>query len=97
MAIESDADRLAMMSPDDFGVAATWGAVTVYGIFDDTFALVNEATGEVATSGPQFVCRTSDVSSAVQGNTITINTVTWKIIGVQADGTGITVLLLSRD
>ena len=97
MAVESDADRLTFLSADDFGVAATIGAATVYGIFDDEYTGVNAATGEVATSDPRFLCRASDVTSVAQGTTVTINSVAYKVTNIEPDGTGFTSLVLSRD
>lgn len=97
MGVESDADRLTYLSTDDFGNTATIGTATVYGIFDDAYQTVIEATGEVATTAPQFTCRTMDVTAVVQGTTITINSVAYKCINIEPDGTGMTVLQLSRD
>ncbi len=97
MGVESAADRLSMLSTDDFGTAATIGGSTVYGIFDDAYTGVNQATGEVATSAPQFLCRTADVASVVQGTTITINSIVYKCVNIEPDGTGMTMIQLSRD
>jgi len=97
MGAESAADRLAMLGTDDFGTAATISSSTVYGIFDDAYQTVIEATGEVATTAPQFLCRTADVSSVAQGNTITINSIAYKAISIESDGTGMTTIQLSRD
>ena len=97
MGVESDADRLALLSADDFGLAATIGSATVYGVFDDAYTGISEATGEVATTAPQFTCRTIDVTSVVQGTTVTINSIAYKAINIEPDGTGISVIQLSRD
>ena len=97
MAVESDADRLIFLSSDDFGVAATIGSATVYGIFDDAYESVNIATGEITTTAPRFLCRTSDVTSVAQSTTVTIGGVSYKVINIEPDGTGMTALALSRD
>lgn len=97
MGVESDADRLGMLGVEEFGVAATIGSATVYGIFDDAYTGISEVTGEVATTAPQFTCRTIDVTSVVQGTTITINAIAYKAINIEPDGTGISVIQLSKD
>lgn len=97
MGVESDADRLMFLQTEDFGMTGTIGTATIYGIFDDSYHAVNEVTGEVATTAPQFTCRTSDVTSVIQGTVITINSIAYKVINIQPDGTGLTVLILSRD
>uniref|UniRef100_A0A6H1ZNH4 Putative head-tail attachment protein n=1 Tax=viral metagenome TaxID=1070528 RepID=A0A6H1ZNH4_9ZZZZ len=49
------------------------------------------------SSVPLAYVKTSDVSSAVHGSTIVISGTTYYIKELQADGTGITVLTLSKD
>lgn len=97
MAIESAADRLSMLSTDDFGSAATIGTATVYGIFDDAASAINIQTGEVMQTKPQFTCRESDVTSLAIRGTVIINSVTYYVLEKQPDGTGMTILILSRD
>ena len=102
MAVETATERAIFFDADDFGVAASYTrqgqpAVTINGIFDNEFFEV-EAGGEVAVAmeQPRFACRTSDVSSATEGDTININSVNYTIRVVQSDGTGVTVLVLEE-
>jgi len=97
MAVETDADRLALLSTDDFGTDATIGSATVKGIFDNNYEAINIATGEITTTGPRFLCRTSDVTSVVQGTIVTINSIDYKAINIEPDGTGMTTIQLSKD
>jgi len=99
MAIESAADRLAFLDVDEFGTTATVGAFSVIGIFDDAYQAINQATGEVTTTAPQFLCRSADVTTAsIASNTsLVIGGVTYKAIDLQPDGTGMTTILLSKD
>lgn len=92
MAIESEADRLAFFDVADDGVAASINAATIYGIFDDDHIEI----GDISTTGPQFLCRTSDATAAsvARGNTITINSVSRTVRDIQPDGTGLTLLIL---
>jgi len=102
MAVETATELAIFFDADDFGVAASYtpqggAAVTINGIFDNEFFEV-AAGGEVAVAmeQPRFACRTSDVSSAAEGDSITINTINYTIRVVQSDGTGVTVLVLEE-
>ena len=96
MAIESAGDRLAFLDADEFGIAATYnGSATVYGIFEnDYFDGMTEGGVSVEASQPRFSCRTADVSSAAHGDTLLLGGTTYNVVGVQPDGTGMTMLLL---
>ena len=97
MAVESADDRAIFVGTDDFGVAATFGAATVNGIFDNEFVEVDAGGGVgFALQQPRFVCRTADVSTAAEGDTITINATDYTIRIVQDDGTGMTTLVLEK-
>ena len=98
MAVESAADRAALLDVDEFGSAATYnGSTTVNGIFENEYfeAL---ADGEVAVEGtqPRFTCRTADVPSAAHGDTLLISGTTYNVVGVQPDGTGMSTLALEE-
>jgi hypothetical protein len=45
---------------------------------------------------PVFVCNEADVSSIAHGDALTIKTVSYKVAGVQPDGTGLTSLILEK-
>jgi len=51
----------------------------------------------VTSSDPQFVCRTSDVSSAAEGDALVTGSVDYTIRDVIDDGTGMTTLMLESD
>ncbi len=100
MAVESAADRLAMLA--DFGQSITYtvqggSAVTITGIFDNDYAEV-DAGGMVgfAMQQPRIVVRTSDVASATEGDTFVISGVTYLSRVVQDDGTGMTFIVLEK-
>ena len=102
MAVESADDRAIFFGVDDFGVAATYnlqggGSSTVNGIFDNDFIEVDAGGGiGVAMQQPRFQCRTADISTAAEGDTIVISAVTYTVRIVQDDGTGMTVLVLEK-
>lgn len=84
------ADISAMVA--DFGVAATVGGASVRGIFDDAYLDPLGMSG----SQPSLLCASADVSAAAQGTAVVVNTVSYTVGSIQADGTGMTRLLLQE-
>lgn len=85
----------------DFAESASYtpaggSASTIYVIFDNEFALSTVGVG-YENLAPQVLAKTSDVSGATNGATIVINSVTYYVIGVEPDGTGISRLILSKN
>ncbi|MBK7592226.1 MAG: hypothetical protein IPI27_13395 [Betaproteobacteria bacterium] len=77
---------------DDFAVTATLAGVSVTGIFDAQYyePLGNDVQG----SQPMFMLPTASAPSAAHGQTLVIGASTYKVRGVEPDGTGVTVLRL---
>lgn len=95
MAVETAADRALMLA--DFGVTVTYGASSSFtGIFDAGYELVSLGEVGVTSNQPRLTARTSDVSAIAIGTTLTVDGVTYTLQEQQPDGTGITVLLLSK-
>ena len=102
MAVESADDLAVFFDVDDFGEAATYTPLagspsTVNGIFDNPQAsrTVTDMM-DVTIPAPQFHCRTADVSSAVEGDSLTIRSTSYTVRAVMTDGTGTTTLMLER-
>jgi len=97
MAVETDIERAIFVEIDDFAVAATYNGSTVNGIFDKEY-LELDSGGSVAfaINQPRFVCRTSDIAGAADGDAITISGTSYVIRVVQDDGTGMTTLVLEE-
>lgn len=102
MAIETADDLAAFFGIDDFGDAATYtplagAAVTVNGIFDAPQAsrTITDMM-DITAPQPQFVCRTSDMPNAAEGDTLAVRSVTYTVRAVMTDGTGVTTLMLER-
>ena len=100
MAVESAADRLAMLT--DFGQTVTYtvqggSAATITAIFDNQFVEV-DAGGSVgvAYQQPRLMCRTSDVVNATEGDTFVVSGTTYLSRIVQDDGTGMTMIVLEK-
>ena len=100
MAVESADDRAIFFATDDFRSAATYtpsggSASTVNGIFDrEYFAADAGGTVDLAIEQPRFVCRSADVSAAAEGDALLVNSTNYLIKVVEADGTGVTTLVL---
>ena len=99
---ESATDLSDFFDTDVFAVAASYtvtggSAATVNGVFDEGFVAVDVGGQvQVANVQPQLQCATSDVSAADKGDAITVNSVSYTVAEVQADGTGVTTLILER-
>lgn len=92
MAAESAAERLEMLTTDDFGVVvkvSTWLGV---GIFDDRYAAPYDAGG----TSPMLLMRTADVSDASisNGTTVTVDGTDYTARVLRQDGTGMTRIQL---
>ncbi len=86
-------DLSVFLQTQDFATAATYqGSATVNGIFDNQYFEGMNFQG----SAPVFMCRTADVASAAHGQTLAVGADTYKIVGVEPDGTGITLMRLEK-
>lgn len=99
MAFTEDID--AFFDTDDFATAATYtpdggSPSTVKGIFDDEY--FDEVGGSVGIEGsqPRFMCKLEDVSDVSQGDALSVNGISYQIVNVQKDGTGVVILVLEE-
>jgi hypothetical protein len=80
---------------DDFAETATLAnGSKVFGIFDAAYQ--QQLNGMLSSSSPQFQSITTSLMTAVEGTAITIAGITYTIVEVQPDGTGLTTLILRR-
>src|SRR3954451_17574712 len=111
MTVESSADRLAFLSPPDFGDAATYtttggaAAPGIAGILNrphmETSVSVSPFDVTTSDARPTFICRSADLPLAAKGgeevgDTLTIGADTYHVLDLQPDGTGFTVVELGR-
>ena len=98
MALETAQDLENFFDTETHGSTAT---VTINGtgssinviINKEYFAIAGESV-DVDGTQPVVTCRSSDVTGIDTADTITIDSVTYNIVNIQPDGTGITVLIL---
>lgn len=86
---------------DDFAVSATYtpqggSASTITGIFDNEYQMIDAGSVGVSGATPVFECATASVSSAAPGDSLVIAAVTYLIVEVMPDGTGVTALVLEK-
>ena len=89
------AEDLAPFFDADTGFAQACvfsNGVTANCIFDNGYAEALQGAGTT----PTLTAATSTVSTVVRGNTVTINSVSYAVANVEADGTGVTTLVLER-
>ncbi len=81
----------------EFAIDILYNAATIQGIFDNEFFEVVEGSIGVETTIPRVLVKSSDVVGAAHDETMTINSIDYNIVGVQPDGTGLTLIILSVD
>ena len=83
-------DLSVFIDTDDFASAASINGLTVNGIFGNEFIQVDF----VESKKPVFECAAADVVGIAHGDTVTISSDTYKVRGIQPDGTGMVKLIL---
>lgn len=103
MGVESNDDLSIFFELDDFGTEAVYTQtnkrpIKVSGIFDNPHASITATDMmDVTMPKPSFVCRTVDIPTAAEGDTIKINNVTYTVRVVATDGLGVTTLVMERN
>lgn len=95
MAIDLASDLTEMLSSDDFGTAATYNAATVYGIFTEEYLEQDVGTAGISSTEPVFYAHTSALSGLSDGDTITISSTDYTVAHFEADGEGLTRVVLN--
>ena len=74
-------------------------AKSIQVIFDNEYqaAQFRQADAEIESSGPRATCRESDVAGVAHGDTLQIRGTTFSVVEVHPDGTGLVILILSKD
>jgi hypothetical protein len=84
-------DLSVFFDTSEFAVDATVAGVAVKGIFDHQYVEEFDITGEA----PTLLCQTSQLPSGLsQGDTVSIGSTQYQVVGIQPDGTGLTLLVL---
>ncbi len=85
------------MNTDDFAEGFTFSrtALSVASIFDNEFTVIVD---DVESSAPAITVNDSDITGIIHGDTFTrdSDSTVYNVIGIQPDGTGVTVVILSQ-
>jgi hypothetical protein len=68
-------------------------------IFDNEYlaSQYREVDAGIESSGPKATCLEADVAGVAHGDTLVLRGITWHVLEVRPDGTGLLTLILSRD
>lgn len=103
MTVETDTELISMLLDfgDDiiFSPGSTYpsrndNTATIKGIFDNEYFEIAGQDNPARSSQPTLVCKSSDVNSAERNSMVERGIDVYKVVGVEPDGTGITLLLL---
>lgn len=100
MTFAAAAARMDAMAVTAFGVeaartpAAGGAASTLRGIFDAPWQAPQFGALRTGVQEPRFTVRTDDAQGAAAGDTLVIGAVSYAVVSVEPDSTGITVLVL---
>ncbi|MDP2689975.1 MAG: head-tail joining protein [Deltaproteobacteria bacterium] len=75
---------------------STYGPLTVKGIFDERVPVVNDYTGEVENTLSAVTLKTSEIPEVRPHDTVTVGAVTYEVLEIKPDGTGLTTLTLNK-
>lgn len=94
MAVESDADRAALLNTADFGTVASNGNGSFNGIFGHKYIEQLDIDAE----SPTFLCADADVATyqVTKDSEIVIGATTYAARIIEPDGTGMSLLILEE-
>lgn len=85
-------DQSIFFSTDDFGVAGTFGADTINGIFED----IHVETDNISGFKPTFLISADDVGKVSNGEVCTINGTGYVVRDINRTGDGLHLLILEE-
>jgi len=95
MAMDMSADNLAMLNSNEFGVTSlTLNGVSIKGIFDAAYYQVIGVDGGVESTTPAIICQATDAAGVKHGWIAVVDGVTYAVVGIKPDGTGMMELAL---
>ena len=100
MGIETEADRAIYLDTSDFGVTITKAdASTFTAIWDLRFVLIqpNGLSIGYESAEPRLMAKSTDVSSLNHGDTLSIQSISYVLRGIEPDNLGMTTLILEKN
>lgn len=102
MAVESAADRLAFLDPDDFGEEITWTVGAVSSALDvvanaGTLRIEGMDSPSALNTQATLYCREADVpAGGAEGDSVTFRSVAHTVKSIEPDGTGMAIVRLEE-
>ena len=86
---------------DTHGIACVYtpqggSASTITGIFNNEYYAMGGGEVDVESSQPVFYTKSGNLTTATHGDTMVIDSVTYKIINIRPDETGMTEVALEK-
>lgn len=75
----------------DFGIAATVGAVSLVGVFDNDYG---DPLGLVAGARKVLTIQSADAPTVAVGTSVVVSGTTYSVAAIEPDGTGLSRLVL---
>lgn len=86
-------DLSLFFNTNEFATTALYnGATTIKGLLGKSYVAINE----VESTAPSFTCALSDIPNAKQNDTLLINGITYAVVNVKPDATGLITLILEE-
>ena len=89
-------DLSVFFNEDEFAVSATLDGASVTGIFDNGYTLGAVGPTGMASAAPMFRLPTASVPASPHGKSLVTGGITYRVVGHEPDGTGVSILLLEK-
>jgi len=90
-------DVAVFLNPRDFGNTATFKNKDINIQFIDEYEATTLFGLEIENARPVVMAATTDITGIKHKDTLIINTITYYVVEIRNDDTGITTLLLSKE
>jgi hypothetical protein len=99
MPVETAGDRLVMLN--DFGVNCTYtpdggASIVIKTILLNDYYAVDSGSVAVEMNQPIAVIRTADAAAISHNDTMVIESITYRVVNIRPDGTGISEIQLEQ-
>jgi len=72
------------------------GSLVIKAVFNERVPVVNDYTGETESVLSTLVAKTTDIEEVRPHDTVTVGPVTYEVLEIRPDGTGLTTLTLNK-
>ena len=90
-------DLAVFLNPRDMGSTATFKNKDINIQFVDEYEAITLFGLEIENARPVAMVATTDITGIKHRDVLVINTITYYVVEIRDDGTGVTTLLLSKE